>query len=140
MDATEITFGAKDVAAIIVAVISILGFLYALKRNADKATENAAVIKKDLEDFKASTNEKFIHGKNSKKANIQYIMDAMQKNKDEVEKKESQIYNRISELKKEQQDAHEKLWLKLDTVETMQRDMSTSLAELTGYLKAKKEI
>ena len=140
MDATEITFGAKDVAAIIVAVISILGFLYALKRNADKATENAATIKKDLEDFKASTNEKFVHGKNSKKANIQYIMDAMQKNKDDVEKKESQIYNRISELKKEQQDAHEKLWLKLDTVETMQRDMSTSLAELTGYLKAKKEI
>ena len=140
MDATEITFGAKDVAAIIVAVISILGFLYALKRNADKATENAATIKKDLEDFKASTNEKFVHGKNSKKANIQYIMEAMQKNKDEVEKKESQIYNRISELKKEQQDAHEKLWLKLDTVETMQRDMSTSLAELTGYLKAKKEI
>ena len=140
MDATEITFGAKDVAAIIVAVISILGFLYALKRNADTATENAAVIKKDLEDFKASTNEKFVHGKNSKKANIQYIMEAMQKNKDEVEKKESQIYTRISELKKEQQDAHEKLWLKLDTVETMQRDMSTSLAELTGYLKAKKEI
>jgi len=140
MDATEITFGAKDVAAIIVAVISILGFLYALKRNADKATEDAAVIKKDLEDFKASTNEKFIHGKNSKKANIQYIMDAMQKNKEEVEKKETQIYTRINEIRKEQQDAHEKLWLKLDTVETMQRDMSTSLAELTGYLKAKKEI
>lgn len=140
MDATEITFGAKDVAAIIVGVISILGFLYALKRNADTATENAAVIKKDLEDFKASTNEKFIHGKNSKKANIQYIMDAMQKNKDEVEKKESQIYTRISEIRKEQQDAHEKLWLKLDTVETMQRDMSNSLAQLTGYLKAKKEI
>ena len=140
MDATEITFGAKDVAAIIVALTSILGFLYALKRNGDKATENAALIKKDLEDFKASTNEKFIHGKNSKKANIQYIMDAMQKNKDEVDKKESQIYTRIGELKKEQQDAHEKLWLKLDTVETMQRDMSTSLAELTGYLKAKREI
>ena len=140
MDATEITFGAKDVAAIIVAVISILGFLYALKRNADNATENAALIKKELEDFKASTNEKFMHGKNSKKANIEYIMDAMQKNKDEVDKKESQIYTRISELKKEQQDAHEKLWVKLDTVETMQRAMSTSLAELTGYLKAKKEI
>jgi hypothetical protein len=140
MDATEITFGIKDVTAIIVGVISVLGFLYALKRNADKATEDAVTIKKDLEDFKASTNEKFIHGKNSKKANIQYIMDAMQKNKDEVEKKESQIYTRISELKKEQQDAHEKLWLKLDNVETMQRDMSTSLAQLTGYLKAKKEI
>jgi len=140
MDATEITFGAKDVAAIIVALTSILGFLYALKRNGDKATENAALIKKDLEDFKASTNEKFIHGKNSKKANIQYIMDSIQKSKDEVDKKESQIYTRISELKQEQQDAHEKLWVKLDTVETMQRAMSTSLAELTGYLKAKREI
>ena len=140
MDATEITFGAKDVAAIIVALTSILGFLYALKRNGDKATENAALIKKELEDFKASTNEKFIHGKNSKKANIQYIMDAMQKNKDEVDKKETQIYIRISELKQEQQDAHEKLWVKLDTVENMQRAMSTSLAELTGYLKAKREI
>jgi gas vesicle protein len=140
MDATEITFGAKDVAAIIVALTSILGFLYALKRNGDKATENAALIKKELEDFKASTNEKFIHGKNSKKANIQYIMDSIQKSKDEVDKKETQIYTRISELKQEQQDAHEKLWVKLDTVETMQRAMSTSLAELTGYLKAKKEI
>ena len=130
----------KIMQIIIVAVISILGFLYALKRNADKATENAATIKKDLEDFKASTNEKFVHGKNSKKANIQYIMDAMQKNKDEVDKKESQIYTRISELKQEQQDAHEKLWVKLDTVENMQRAMSTSLAELTGYLKAKREI
>jgi len=140
MDATEITFGAKDVAAIIVALTSILGFLYALKRNGDKATENAALIKKELEDFKASTNEKFMHGKNSKKANIEYIMNAMQKNKEEVDKKESQIYTRISELKQEQQDAHEKLWVKLDSVENMQRAMSTSLAELTGYLKAKKEI
>jgi DNA-binding helix-hairpin-helix protein with protein kinase domain len=140
MDAKEITFGAKDVAAIIVALTSILGFLYALKRNGDKATENAALIKKDLEDFKASTNEKFMHGENSKKANIEYIMDAMQKNKDEVDRKESQIYTRISELKQEQQDAHEKLWVKLDTVENMQRAMSTSLAELTGYLKAKREI
>jgi flagellar capping protein FliD len=67
-------------------------------------------------------------------------MEAMQKNKDEVEKKETQIYNRISELRQEQQDAHEKLWVKLDSVESMQRAMSTSLAELTGYLKAKKEI
>jgi gas vesicle protein len=140
MDATEITFGAKDVAAIIVALTSILGFLYALKRNGDKATENAALIKKDLEDLKASTNEKFMHGKNSKKANIEYIMNAMQKNKDEVDKKESQIYTRISELKQEQQDAHEKLWVKLDSVENMQRAMSTSLAELSGYLRAKKEI
>lgn len=133
MDADQITFGIKDVIGIVIALISILGFLYALKRNADKANEDTVMIKKDIEDFKASTNEKFVHSKNTKKATVQYIMDT-------IDKKETQIYNRITELKQEQQDAHEKLWVKLDSVETMQRAMSTSLAELTGYLKAKREI
>lgn len=132
MDADQITFGIKDVIGIVIALISILGFLYALKRNADKANEDTALIKKDIEDFKASTNEKFVHGKNTKKATVQLIMDT-------IDKKETQIYNRITELKQEQQDAHEKLWVKLDSVENMQRSMSTSLAELTGYLKAKRE-
>lgn len=139
MEATELTFGAKDVIGIIIGLISILGFLYGLKRNSDKATEDTAALRKDYEDFKAVTNERFVHGKNSKKANIEQIMGVIDKNKDEVDKKESQIYTRISELRQEQQDAHEKLWVKLDSVENMQRLMSTSLAELTGYLKAKKE-
>lgn len=139
MDANELTFGTKDVIGIIIGIISILGFLYGLKRNSDKATENTAALRKDYEDFKASTNERFVHGKNSKKSNIEQIMAVINKNKDEVDKKETQIYTRIAELRQEQQDAHEKLWVKLDSVETMQRAMSNSLAELTGYLKAKKE-
>lgn len=139
MNATELTFGTKDVIAIVVAIIGILGFLYGLKRSSDKAAEKTAVLRKDFEDFKTSTNERFVHGKNSKKANIEQIMGVIEKNKDEVDKKESQIYARITELKQEQQDAHEKLWVKLDSVENMQRAMSNSLAELTGYLKAKRE-
>lgn len=139
MDATQLTFGAKDVIGIIIGLVGILGFLYGLKRNSDKATEDTAALRKDYEEFKTSTNERFVHGKNSKKANIEQIMGVIDKNKDEVDKKESQIYARITELKQEQQDAHERLWVKLDSVETLQREMSYSLAQLTGYIKAKKE-
>lgn len=130
MNANDITFGIKDVAAIVGAVISILGFLYALKRTAEKANEDNLNLKKNIEDFKATTNEKFLHSKNSKKATVQYIMETM-------DKKESSIYTKITEIKNEQDVAHNKLWNKLDSVEKMQHDISHSLAELTGYLKAK---
>ena len=131
MNANEITFGIKDVAAIVTAVVSILGFLYALKRTADKANEDNLNLKKNMTDFESSTNEKFLHSKNTKKATVQHIMDT-------IDKKESLIYSKITEIKNDQEVAHNKLWTKLDSVEKMQQNISTSLAELTGYLKAKK--
>ena len=131
MNANEITFGIKDVAAIVTAVVSILGFLYALKRTADKANEDNLNLKKNMETFENSTNEKFLHSKNTKKATVQHIMDT-------IDKKESLIYTKITEIKNDQEVAHNKLWTKLDSVEKMQQNISTSLAELTGYLKAKK--
>jgi len=131
MNANEITFGIKDVAAIVTAVVSILGFLYALKRTADKANEDNLNLKKNMETFENSTNEKFLHSKNTKKATVQHIMET-------IDKKESLIYTKITEIKNDQEIAHNKLWTKLDSVEKMQQNISTSLAELTGYLKAKK--
>ena len=131
MNANEITFGIKDVAAIVTAVVSILGFLYALKRTADKANEDNLNLKKNMTDFESSTNEKFLHSKNTKKATVQHIMDT-------IDKKENLIYSKITEIKNDQEVAHNKLWTKLDSVEKMQQNISTSLAELTGYLKAKK--
>lgn len=131
MNANDITFGIKDVAAIVTAVVSILGFLYALKRTADKANEDNLTLKKNIEDFKNSTNEKFLHSKNTKKATVQYIMDTM-------DKKENLIYSKITEIKNDQEIAHNKLWTKLDTVEKMQHTISNELAQLNGYLKAKK--
>jgi hypothetical protein len=131
MNANEITFGIKDVAAIVTAVVSILGFLYALKRTADKANEDNLNLKKNMSDFENSTNEKFLHSKNTKKATVQHIMDT-------IDKKESLIYSKITEIKNDQEVAHNKLWTKLDSVEKMQQNISTILAELTGYLKAKK--
>jgi hypothetical protein len=131
MNANEITFGIKDVAAIVTAVVSILGFLYALKRTADKANEDNLNLKKNMSDFENTTNEKFLHSKNTKKATVQHIMDT-------IDKKESLIYTKITEIKSDQEIAHNKLWTKLDTVEKMQHTISNELAQLNGYLKAKK--
>ena len=131
MNANEITFGIKDVAAIVTAVVSILGFLYALKRTADKANDDNLNLKKNMSDFENSTNEKFLHSKNTKKATVQHIMDT-------IDKKESLIYTKITEIKNDQEVAHNKLWTKLDTVEKMQHTISNELAQLNGYLKAKK--
>lgn len=131
MNANEITFGIKDVAAIVTAVVSILGFLYALKRTADKANEDNLNLKKNMSDFENSTNEKFLHSKNTKKATVQHIMDT-------IDKKENLIYSKITEIKSDQEIAHNKLWTKLDSVEKMQHTISNELAQLNGYLKAKK--
>ena len=131
MNANEITFGIKDVAAIVTAVVSILGFLYALKRTADKANEDNLNLKKNMSDFENTTNEKFLHSKNTKKATAQHIMDT-------IDKKENLIYTKITEIKSDQEIAHNKLWTKLDSVEKMQHTISNELAQLNGYLKAKK--
>jgi predicted transcriptional regulator len=139
MNATDLTFGTKEVVEIVIGILSIAVFLYAMKRAAEKTKDKLDVIEKDLQDLKKDTEEKFLHAKNAKKANIQTVMESIQKQKEEVDKKEQQIYTRISEIRQEQQDAHEKLWVKLDGVEKMQFSMNTALAELTGYLKAKSE-
>lgn len=137
MNATELTFGTKEVVEIVIGILGIAGFLYAMKRAAEKTKDKLDVIENDLHDLKKDTEERFLHARNAKKANIQTVMESIQKQKEEVEKKEQQIYSRISEIRQEQQDAHEKLWVKLDGVEKMQFSMNTTLAELTGYIKAK---
>jgi hypothetical protein len=139
MNATELTFGTKEVVEIVIGILSIAAFLYAMKRASEKTKDKLNIIERDLQDLKKETDEKFLHAKNAKKANIQTIMESIQKQKEEVDKKEQQIYTRITEIRQEQQDAHEKLWVKLDGVEKMQFSMNTALAELTGYLKAKSE-
>jgi chaperonin cofactor prefoldin len=53
--------------------------------------------------------------------------------------KETIIYKRMSEIKDEQKADHEKLSVKIDTLNQHMNTISTSLAELTGYIKAKKQ-
>lgn len=130
MNASELTFGIKDVVAIILGLGSLIAFVYMIKSNSEKADIKIIETNEELEDLKKTVNEKFLHSKNTKKATVQHIMDTM-------DKKESLIYSKITEIKNEQEVAHNKLWTKLDSVEKMQQSISNSLSELTGYLKAK---
>lgn len=130
MNASELIFGIKDVVAIIIGLGSIVSFVYVIKSSSEKANIKISEINDELDEFKKVVNEKFLHSKNTKKATVEYIMDT-------VEKKENLIYSKITEIKSEQEVAHNKLWNKLDTVEKMQQNISNNLAELTGYLKAK---
>ena len=139
MDIASITFGVKDVVAIIMATASGVGFIWAM-RSSDKENKDANLdTQKELEAFKRDVLEKFVHAKNAKKANIEMIFHEINKNKEEIEKKEAQIYTRISEVKTEQKDAHDKLSSKMDTISTQMSQVNTSLAELTGYIKATKK-
>ena len=130
MDASQITFGIKDVVMIIIGLGSIIAFIYMLKSNSEKAEIKITETNEELEDFKKIVNEKFLHSKNTKKATVQHIMET-------IDKKENLIYSKITEIKNEQEVAHNKLWNKLDSVEKMQQAISNSLSELIGYLKAK---
>ena len=130
MNASELIFGIKDVVAIIIGLGSIVSFVYVIKSSSEKANIKISETNDELDEFKKVVNEKFLHSKNTKKATVEYIMDTL-------EKKENLIYSKITEIKSEQEVAHNKLWNKLDTVEKMQQNISNNLAELTGYLKAK---
>jgi hypothetical protein len=130
MDANELTFNIKDVVTIVIGLGSVIGFIYMIKSSTEKTELKITETNDELDEFKKIVNEKFLHSKNTKKATVEYIMDT-------VEKKENLIYTKISEIKSEQEVAHNKLWNKLDSVEKMQQSISNSLAELTGYLKAK---
>lgn len=130
MNASELTFNIKDVVTIVIGLGSIIGFVYMIKSNTEKTELKINETNEELTEFKKIVNEKFLHSKNTKKATVEYIMDT-------VEKKESSIYSKITEIKNEQEVAHNKLWNKLDAVEKMQQNISNSLSELTGYLKAK---
>ena len=130
MKILELIFGIKDVVAIIIGLGSIVSFVYVIKSSSEKANMKISETNDELDEFKKVVNEKFLHSKNTKKATVEYIMNT-------IEKKESLIYSKITEIKVEQEVAHNKLWNKLDSVEKIQQTISKELAELNGYLKAK---
>lgn len=121
MNAAEMTFNVKDVIGICVGLITILSFIYALKRATDKSVSDITDLNTEIESHKLT------------------ILAMIQDHKDEVVHKEQQIYTRMGEIKSEQKEAHDKLWNKLDTMANLQQTMSVSLAELTGFLKGKRD-
>lgn len=139
MDAATLTFGIKDVVAIVVGVITIVSFIYALVKSSDKNQTLALQALSEIADHKKITEEKFLHAKNAKKANIDMIFDEINKAKDELDKKETSIYTKISEVKLDQKEAHDKLSTQINAMSTQLTLIGNGMSELTGYIKAKKE-
>jgi hypothetical protein len=107
MDAQHLTFTFGNMISIITIIGSALFMWYALKRTVDRTIMISKQYKEELEDFKL-----------------------------QVDKKETNIYNRINEIKKEQHDSNEKLWAKLDIIADAQIEMKVCLAKITGVMEA----
>jgi uncharacterized membrane protein YgaE (UPF0421/DUF939 family) len=120
MDVNSLVFETRDVVTIVIGVGSFLGFYYALKRAIEKVTHTVENME-----------EKY-------KADVALINQAVKDNKDDMNKKEEHIYQRINEIREEQKSANEKLEYKIDAISSHLTAMNTSLSELTGYIKAKK--
>ncbi len=136
---TDWQFGFTQVVEIVVLVLSAAGAWYGVKRSNEKNKERIAALEIKVAEFQKETNEKFIHARNSKKANIQVIMDTIKANREEVEKKEEKIYNRMEEVRKEQKEAHGQLNIKMDNMNTKLDTVSMAISQITGYFQAKKE-
>lgn len=121
MEATELTFGARDVITIIIGAITIVGFYYALRRSIERLSGEF----RNLE-----TKQKEDHST---------VMAAMKEHKDDLDKRELKIYEQIDHIRSEQKEAHIKLESKMDSISTEVNKISSNLSELTGYIKAKKE-
>ena len=136
MDIQSLTFGIKDVIAIIGGVGTIVGTYFAMKRSNERIEEKNTEQDEKLSTLKAEMEEKFLHAKNAKKANIESIMASIKEVETNTEKKETNIYTRITEIRTEQKDDHSKLSSKIDTITLTIGQMNQSLAELLGYVKA----
>lgn len=119
MEVTEITFNIKDVITIILGISSFTGFYYALKRSVEK-------VSNDLDTLEVK-----------QKQDTEAIMKTLREQKQDMHNTEEHIYLRINEIREEQKLANDKLETKIDTMSGHLSSMSTSLAELTGYIKAK---
>jgi predicted Holliday junction resolvase-like endonuclease len=120
MDANDLTFGIKDVITIVVAIATLLGFYYALQRSVEK-------VSTDLDN---------LEDKQEKDHNT--VMNAIKEHREDSDKREAKIYERIDDIRKEQKDAHDKLEVKIDAMADNLAKMNTNLSELTGYIKARR--
>jgi hypothetical protein len=120
MDATSLTFGVKDVITIVIGVCTLLGFYYALKRSVEK-------VSNDLDDLE-----------NKQTKDHEDVMTTIKEHREDSDTREAKIYDSIGTIRKEQKDAHDKIEIKIDAITDNLFKLNNNVAELTGYIKAKK--
>lgn len=121
MEPSTVFFETRDVITIIVGVASLSGLYYTLKRSVDRLSTNFTNMQENHTRDMASLNQ------------------SLKETKEDFSKKEQNIYTRISELREEQKTASERLDIKIDAISSSVNSMNAALAELTGYLKGKKD-
>jgi predicted PurR-regulated permease PerM len=121
MEPTTVFFETRDVITIVVGVLSLSGLYYTLKRSVDKLANN------------------FVNMQDNHSRDMANLNQSLKETKEDFSKKEQNIYTRIGELREEQKTANERLDIKIDAISSSVNAMNASLAELTGYLKAKKD-
>lgn len=121
MEPGTVFFETRDVITIVVGVASLSGLYYTLKRSVDRLSTNFTNMQENHSRDMASLNQ------------------SLKETKDDFSKKEQNIYTRIGELREEQKSASERIDIKIDAISSHITAMNASLAELTGYLKAKRD-
>jgi hypothetical protein len=120
MEPGTVFFETRDVITIVVGVASLSGLYYTLKRSVDRLSTNFTNMQENHSRDMASLNQ------------------SLKETKDDFSKKEQNIYTRIGELREEQKSASERIDIKIDAISSHITAMNAALAELTGYIKAKK--
>jgi len=117
MNVQDLTFGLKDVIWIVTGIVAGIGIIYAQKAVLDKIR-----IRMDV-----------LEANNS--INAQDILDC----RNEFKEKETEIYSKMEDIRTEQKASHDKMSAKLDTLSAQLATVNMNLAELTGYMRGKKE-
>jgi len=121
MESATVLFETRDVVTIVAGVASLSGLYYTLKRAVDRLSTNF-------------TNMQEHHSRDMSTLN-----ESLKETKEDFSKKEQNIYARINEIREEQKSANERIDVKIDAISSHITAMNASLAELTGYIKAKKQ-
>lgn len=137
MNIEQLTFGIKDVFIIVSAVLSIVGFIFAIRRTADNAKDRLEALDKVRENDKLELTNKMAAETKAREDDYLKIADAIQDYKRDTARREDLIYHKIAEVREEHRDANEKLSSKMDVMATMMTNLSSKISELTGYIKGK---
>lgn len=113
MEITALTFNIKDVITIVFGIASLLGVYYSIVKKVEKQ-------KSQIDDLKAKQ-----------------LTDHTALN-EHLKDYKVEVGKRIDEIRDEQKAAHNKLEAKMDAMSDNISAISSSLSELTGYIKAKK--
>jgi predicted Holliday junction resolvase-like endonuclease len=132
MDVTQLSFGTKDVIAIVLGLVSILGFLYALRESTTRVTIKCDNLNSEITNLKVEYAQIITEMKTTIANQITHLHD-------KVKEKEQDLSKKIEYVREEAKESNEKLSAQLLGFGVQLTQISSSLSELTGYIKAKTE-